>query len=277
MAVFAEYPVDNGGTIEFIYTKYYSPTTMALARDFWTLRYSSVLDDDSLVVCEKSNSGSDAGPSSPTALEFLRARMLASGYMICPAEVGSTIHLVQHFDCEASSVPGAVRPLYESSELLAQMTVVSALRYVEHGFNEMNGKLKYVCREDPYLLRSFSQKISRSFNNAVNGFSEDGWALMSANSCDDFIMCNKETTNFGVYSNCDSILCVKSSLLLKNVCHVRLMKLLKELHSAWMGFNFRNYLVASKPASYAFPGLDISHISRIPLLLGHTNHEDGVG
>ncbi|KAL3650019.1 hypothetical protein CASFOL_006422 [Castilleja foliolosa] len=277
MNVFAEYSADNGGIIELICTKYYVPTTMALARDFCTLRYSSDLDDGSLVVCEKSISDFDDDPSSLSALEFVRARMLASGYMICPAEVGSTIHLVQHFDFEASSIPEAVRPLYESSEHLAQMTVVSALRYVEHVYNETNGKLKYVCHEHPALLRSFSQKLSRGFNNAVSGFSEDGWALMNDNSsCNDVFMCNKRTTSFGAYSNCDSILCVKSSILLQNVCRVGLLKLIKERRSAWMGFNFQKYMVASRPTSLSFPGLDISHISEFPVLLGYTNHDDGV-
>lgn len=51
-------------------------------------------------VCEKSISGSDATPSSPASLEFVRGRMLASGYMIRSIEGGSTIHLVDHWDLE---------------------------------------------------------------------------------------------------------------------------------------------------------------------------------
>lgn len=51
-------------------------------------------------VCEKSISGSDAAPSSPAALEFVRGSMLASGYMIRSSGGASTIHLVEHLDLE---------------------------------------------------------------------------------------------------------------------------------------------------------------------------------
>ncbi|KAL0303155.1 UNVERIFIED_CONTAM: Homeobox-leucine zipper protein HOX10 [Sesamum radiatum] len=122
--VVAEYPAGNGGTIELIYTQYYAPTTMACARDFWTLRYTSVSADGSFVVCEKSVSGSDAVPSSPAVLEFVRGRMLGSGYLIHPCQGGSIIHLIDHLDLEASSVPEVVRPLYESSELVAKHMIV---------------------------------------------------------------------------------------------------------------------------------------------------------
>lgn len=51
-------------------------------------------------ICERSISGSDAAPSSPAALEFVRGRLLASGFMIRPSEGGSTIYLVDHMDLE---------------------------------------------------------------------------------------------------------------------------------------------------------------------------------
>ncbi|GER48937.1 homeobox leucine-zipper protein [Striga asiatica] len=273
MDVVAEYPT-NGGAIELIYTKYYAPTTMALARDFWTLRYSSVLDDGSLVVCEKSISDSDAGPSSPAALEFVRGRMLASGYMICPGKGGSTIHIVEHYDFEASSIPVVVRPLYESSELLGKKTIVPALLYIEHMANETSGIPRHSCYEDPALLRCFCLRLSRSFNDAINCFSEDGWTLMNANSSDDIIMSTKRTTNFGVYANCDSILCLKASLLLQNVFPASLVKLLAECRAAWMGFSFNDHIVASSPAPFAFQGIDISCVSEFSALFGQTNNKD---
>ncbi|CAA0806364.1 Homeobox-leucine zipper protein REVOLUTA [Striga hermonthica] len=273
MDVVAEYPT-NGGAIELIYTKYYAPTTMALARDFWTLRYSSILDDGSLVVCEKSISDSDAGPSSPTALEFVRGRMLASGYMICPGEEGSTIHIVEHYDFEASSIPVVVRPLYESSELLGKKTIVPALLYIEYMANETSGIPRHSCNEDPALLRCFCLRLSRSFNDAINCFSEDGWTLMNANSSDDIIISTKRTTNFGVYANCDSILCLKASLLLQNVFPASLVKLLAGCRAAWMGFSFNDHIVASSPAAFAFQGIDISRVSEFSALFGQTNNKD---
>ncbi|CAA0825311.1 Homeobox-leucine zipper protein REVOLUTA [Striga hermonthica] len=264
----------NEGIIELIYTKYYAPTTMALARYFWTLRYTSILDDGSLVVCEKSISGSDAGVNSPSALEFVRGRMLASGFMICPGQGGSTIHIVEHYDMEASSVPLVVRPLYESSELLGKKTIVPALLYIEHMASETSGIPRPFCHENHVLLRCLCLKLSRGFNDAVNCFSEDGWTMMSANSSDDVVMSTKSATNLGVYANCDSILCLKASVLLPNVYPVSLVKLLTECRSAWMGFNFNEHMVASRPASYAFPGHDIYHVSEFSSLLCQINNED---
>jgi len=43
-------PAGNNGTIELLYMQFYAPTTLAPARDFWLLRYTSILDDGSLVV-----------------------------------------------------------------------------------------------------------------------------------------------------------------------------------------------------------------------------------
>ncbi|XP_011084331.1 homeobox-leucine zipper protein REVOLUTA-like isoform X2 [Sesamum indicum] len=275
MDVVAKYPVENGGTIELIYTQYYAPTIMACARDFWTLRYTSILDDGSFVVCEQSISGSDGAPSSPVALEFVRGRMLVSGYLIRPCEGGSTIDLLDHLDLEASSVPEVVRPLYESSELMAKQMIVSALHFIEHVGNETNGKQIHSCHEDPAFLRSVSRRLCRGFNDAVNCFSEDGWTLMNVNASDDIIMSIKRTASFGVGANYDSIICVKASLLLQNVIPASLVRLLKEHRSAWMDFNFADHSVAfSKAACYAYPGPTIHNLSGTPVMLGHTNHDD---
>ncbi|KAK4436003.1 Homeobox-leucine zipper protein REVOLUTA [Sesamum alatum] len=275
MDVVAKYPVENGGTIELIYTQYYAPTIMACARDFWTLRYTSILDDGSLVVCEQSMSGSDGAPSSPIALEFVRGRMLASGYLIRQGEGGSTIDLLDHLDLEASSVPQVVRPLYESSELMAKQMIISALHYIEHVGNETNGTHPYACREDPAFLRSVSRRLCRGFNDAVNCFSEDGWTLMNVSASDDMIMSIKRTASFGVCANYDSIICVKASLQLQNVIPANLVRFLKEHRSAWMDFNFADYSVAfSKAACFAYPGPNTHNLSGTPVMLGHTNHED---
>lgn len=45
-------PTANGGTIELLYMQLYAPTTLATARDFWLLRYTSVTEDGSLVVSD---------------------------------------------------------------------------------------------------------------------------------------------------------------------------------------------------------------------------------
>ncbi|KAI3458978.1 hypothetical protein Pfo_015641 [Paulownia fortunei] len=272
--VLATYPANNGGTIELIYTQYYAPTTMAWARDFWTLRYTSVLDDGSFVVCEKSVSGSDAVPSSPAALEFVRGRMLASGYLIHPCEGGSTIHLVDHLDFEASSVPEVVRPLYESSELVAKHMIVSALHYIEQVASETNDKKTHAYGEGPAFLRSFSQRLSRGFNDAINGFTEDGWTLMNADAFGDVIVSVKRLKNCEDNTDYDSVFCMKASLLLENVLPARLVMLLKERRSSWMDFNFTEHsAVFSRAACSAFPGSNTHNLSETAVLLGHTNSE----
>ncbi|KAG8390798.1 hypothetical protein BUALT_Bualt01G0121000 [Buddleja alternifolia] len=423
MEVVAKYHVHSGGTIELIYTQHYAPTIMAFSRDFWTLRYTSVLDDGSFVVCEKSASGSDAAPSSPASLEFVRGRMLASGYLVRPCEGGSTIYLVDHLDLEASSAPEVVRPLYESSEIVAKtMTVcvtgsslvrfltvpmswdanglrcsppsikslcarlvmgieahwelsahrklglsssrglqewsgftgsslicweasntmgqelalaasfrhlagrygrlyagycvhalcctsfvnyevtlqmplertrkhklkvhaelrrstgsryARALNYIEHVANETNGKQAHDCREDPTFLRSFSQRLSRGFNDAITGFAEDGWTLMNADASNDVIMSINRTKIFGANENYDSVICVKASLLLQNVFPGSLVSLLKERRSAWMNFDFADHSVASG-ACYGYPGFNTHNLSENTVLLGHTNLDDEV-
>ena len=50
MDVHTVIPVGNGGSIELLYMQTYSPTTIASARDFWTIRYTTSLDDGGLVV-----------------------------------------------------------------------------------------------------------------------------------------------------------------------------------------------------------------------------------
>lgn len=63
-------------------------------------------------VCERSLSGSGAGPSAAAAAQFVRAEMLPSGYLIRPCEGGgSIIHIVDHlnlevcFECYPTSFP----------------------------------------------------------------------------------------------------------------------------------------------------------------------------
>ena len=52
-------------------------------------------------VCERSLSGSGAGPSPAAAAQFVRAEMLPSGYLIRPCEGGgSIIHIVDHLNLE---------------------------------------------------------------------------------------------------------------------------------------------------------------------------------
>ncbi|KAK3043434.1 hypothetical protein RJ639_002013 [Escallonia herrerae] len=55
LEVLSVIPTGNGGTIELIYMQTYAPTTLASARDFWTLRYTTSLEDGSLVTVSNSH------------------------------------------------------------------------------------------------------------------------------------------------------------------------------------------------------------------------------
>ncbi|MFS8000123.1 putative START domain-containing protein [Helianthus anomalus] len=129
-------PTTNGGTIELLYMQLYAPTTLATGRDFWLLRYTSATEDGSLVVCERSLNNFQNGPNMPSVENFVRAEMLPSGYLIRPCEGGgSIIYIVDHMNLEASSVPEVLRPLYESSAVLAQKTTMMVPLYSLLAYN----------------------------------------------------------------------------------------------------------------------------------------------
>ncbi|MCI31620.1 homeobox-leucine zipper protein ATHB-14-like, partial [Trifolium medium] len=65
-----------------MYMQTYAPTTLAAARDFWTLRYTTSLEDGSLVICERSLNAATGGPPGPSSTNFVRAEMLPSGFLI---------------------------------------------------------------------------------------------------------------------------------------------------------------------------------------------------
>lgn len=98
------------------------------------MRYTSILDDGSLVVscqiikrscptsiiacscvsrltifalqvCERSLSSKQGGPSMPLVQPFVRGEMLPSGFLIRPSDGGgSVIHIVDHFDLEVITI-----------------------------------------------------------------------------------------------------------------------------------------------------------------------------
>ncbi|GFY97076.1 homeobox-leucine zipper family protein [Actinidia rufa] len=218
-------PTANGGTIELLYMQLYAPTTLAPARDFWLLRYTSVMEDGSLVVCERSLSNTQNGPAVPPVQNFVRAEMLPSGYLIRPCEGGgSIIHIVDHMNLEAWSVPEVLRPLYESSTVLAQKTTMAALRQLRQIAQEVSQSNVTNWGRRPAALRALSQ---RGFNEAVNGFTDEGWSMMGNDGMDDVtILVNSSpdklmglnltfANGFPAVSN--AVLCAKASMLLQNV------------------------------------------------------------
>ncbi|KAM5584138.1 homeobox-leucine zipper protein REVOLUTA [Rosa sericea] len=285
LEVFTMFPAGNGGTIELIYTQTYAPTTLAPARDFWTLRYTTSLDNGSFVVCERSLSGSGAGPNGASAAQFVRAEMLPSGYLIRPCEGGgSIIHIVDHLNLEAWSVPEVLRPLYESSKVVAQKRTIAALRYIRQIAQETSGEVVYSFGRQPAVLRTFSQRLIRGFNDAVNGFNDDGWSLINCDGAEDIIMAVNSTKNLTTTNPANSfaflggILCAKASMLLQNVPPAVLVRFLREHRSEWADFNVDAYSAASlKSGSYAYPGMRPTRFTggQIIMPLGHTiEHEE---
>ncbi|KAL3653029.1 hypothetical protein CASFOL_002710 [Castilleja foliolosa] len=284
LEIFTMFPAGNGGTIELLYTQAYAPTTLAPARDFWTLRYTTTLENGSLVVCERSLSGTGAGPSAAAASQFVRAEILPSGYLIRPCEGGgSIIHIVDHLNLEAWSVPEVLRPLYESSKVLAQRTTIAALKYIRQIAQETSGEVVYSLGRQPAVLRTFSQRLSRGFNDAVNGFNDDGWSLLN---CDDgaedvVVAISSGNKNISSGSNAISmlggVLCAKASMLLQNVPPAVLVRFLREHRSEWADFNVDAYAAASLKSTYAYPGMRPTRFtgSQIIMPLGHTiEHEE---
>ncbi|XP_052138694.1 homeobox-leucine zipper protein HOX33 [Oryza glaberrima] len=282
-------PTGNGGTIELIYMQTYAPTTLAAPRDFWTLRYTSGLEDGSLVICERSLTQSTGGPSGPNTPNFIRAEVLPSGYLIRPCEGGgSMIYIVDHVDLDAWSVPEVLRPLYESPKILAQKMTIAALRHIRQIAHESSGEIPYGAGRQPAVFRTFSQRLSRGFNDAVSGFPDDGWSLLSSDGSEDITISVNSSPNKLVGSHVSpnplfstvggGILCAKASMLLQNVPPALLVRFLREHRSEWADPGVDAYSASSLRASpYAVPGLRTSGFmgSQVILPLAHTlEHEE---
>ncbi|XP_073287792.1 homeobox-leucine zipper protein REVOLUTA-like isoform X3 [Primulina huaijiensis] len=282
LEVFTVFPAGNGGTIELLYTQTYSPTTLAPARDFWTLRYTTTLENGSLVVCERSLSGTGASPNASVASQFVRAEMLPSGYLIRPCDGGgSVIHIVDHLDLKAWSVPEVLRPLYESSKVLAQKMTIAALLYIRQIAQETSGEAVDSLGRQPAVLRTFSQRLSRGFNDAINMFNEDGWLFLNGDGAEDVVVAICSAKNLNSDSNTlpltGGVLCAKASMLLQNVPPAVLVRFLREHRSEWADFNMDAYTAASlKASSYAYPGMRPTRFSgsQIIMPLGHTVEQE---
>ncbi|CAL5440615.1 unnamed protein product [Camellia sinensis] len=278
----------NGGTIELLYMQLYAPTTLAPARDFWLLRYTSVLEDGSLVVCERSLNNTQNGPSMPPVQHFVRAEMLPSGYLIRPCEGGgSIIHIVDHLDLEPLSVPEVLRPLYESSTLLSQRATMAALRQLRQISQEVSQPTVTGWGRRPVALRALSQRLNKGFNEAVNGFTDEGWSMIESDGIDDVtILVNSSPGKLmgadpshanGFPSMSNAVLCAKASMLVQDVPPAILVRFLREHRSEWADSGIDSYSAAAiKAGPYSLPGtLARSFGGQVILPLAHTiEHEE---
>ncbi|XP_061373259.1 homeobox-leucine zipper protein ATHB-8-like isoform X1 [Gastrolobium bilobum] len=278
----------NGGTIELLYMQLYAPTTLVPARDFWLLRYTSLLENGSLVICERSLNNTQNGPTMPPVQHFVRADMLPSGYLIRPCEGGgSIIHIVDHMVLEPWSVPEVLRPLYQSPMLLAQKTTMAALRHLRQISQEVSQPSVTGWGRMPAALRALSQRLSKGFNEAVNGFADDGWSLLESDDNDDVkllvnsspgkIMGGNLGYNNGCPSVSSSILCAKASVFLQDVPPAILLRFLREHRSQWADSSIDAYsATAIKTGPCSLPGARAGSFGgQVILPLAHTiEHEE---
>nr|AWD38919.1 class III homeodomain-leucine zipper protein [Cyrtomium guizhouense] len=247
----------NGGCIEVLYTQTYAPTTLAPGRDFYTLRYSSPLDDGSFIVCERSMNALHVAPVAPQMQPFIRAEMHASGCLIKPCDsMGCIVILIDHMDLEPRTVPEVLRPLYESPAVLAHNVTIPALR-----------QLRYLAQErmleapgggqQPAAVRSLSYRLAKGFNDAINTLPDDGWTAITSDGVDDVTIVVKFSSagrELGVrlQSTQKGVLCAKASMLLQNVPPCLLVRFLREHRSEWADITLEEAMRMGNPGLSGF-------------------------
>ncbi|KAI5073334.1 hypothetical protein GOP47_0011347 [Adiantum capillus-veneris] len=247
----------SGGCIEVLYTQTYAPTTLAPARDFYTLRLSSLLDDGSYVICERSMSALHGAPIAPQMQPFVRAEMHASGCLIKPCDsTGCILILVDHMDLEPLTVPEVLRPLYESPSVLAHGVTIPALRYLRHLAQEHLVEAPGGGQQ-PAAVRSLSYRLAKGFNDAVNAFVDDGWTQAASDGVDDVTIVVKYPSvdrdlGVRVQSIRKGIMCAKASVLLQNVPPSVLVRFLREHRSEWAELSLEEATQMGNPGLFGF-------------------------
>nr|AIV98134.1 class III HD-Zip protein HDZ1 [Cunninghamia lanceolata] len=234
----------NGQIVEFIYTQMYAPTTLAPPRSFYTLRYTSNLDDGSFVICERSLPPAQGPPVISQSKSFVHGDILSSGCLIQPCQGrGALVIMVDHRDLKASTVPELLHPLYESSTFFMQKMTLEASYHLQATIQPETSALSQKIQQ-PYDIRSYSQRLCRGFNEAVNALPDDGWISLSKDGMGDIAICIKPLSNCKPTQNEISmlnspsstdmgILCVKASLLLQEVSPSMLARFLREKRTEW--------------------------------------------
>ncbi|MBA0700614.1 hypothetical protein Goari_022928, partial [Gossypium aridum] len=174
---------------------------------------------------------------------------------------------------------------------------VKALRYVRQIAQETSGEVVYSLGRQPAVLRTFSQRLSRGFNEAINGFNEDGWSIMNCDGTEDVIIAINSSKSLSNSSNLSTglsflggVLCAKASMLLQvsskplsymqcltNVPPAVLVRFLREHRLEWADFNVDAYSAASlKAGTYAYPGMRPTSFtgSQIIMPLGQTVEQE---
>ncbi|KAL5052559.1 hypothetical protein RYX36_033241 [Vicia faba] len=141
----------------------------------------------------------------------------------------------------------------------------------------------------PAALRSLSQRLSKGFNEAVNGFTDDGWSMLESDGIDDVTLLvnsspskmmgiNIGYNNSGFPSVTSSVLCAKASMLLQNVPPAILLRFLREHRSEWADTSIDAYSAAAikagpcslpetRPGSFGGQVIPPLAITSIPLVI----------
>ncbi|ONK70630.1 uncharacterized protein A4U43_C05F35740 [Asparagus officinalis] len=78
-----------------------------------------------------------------------------------------------------------------------------ALNHIRQIAKETSDEIAYGGVRQPAVLRTFSQRLSKGFNDAVSGFTDDGWSLLGSDGVEDVtIMINSSPNKlFGSHAN----------------------------------------------------------------------------
>ncbi|MFS8000124.1 hypothetical protein Hanom_Chr12g01174681 [Helianthus anomalus] len=139
----------------------------------------------------------------------------------------------------------------------------------------------------PAALRALSQRLSRGFNEAVNGFTDEGWLLINNDGIDDVtILVNSSPEKLtglnpsfsnGYTTVSNAVMCAKASMLLQNVPPALLLRFLREHRSEWADSSIDAYAAAAvKLGPCGVPGSRIrDYGSQVVLPLAQTiEHEE---
>nr|AWD38909.1 class III homeodomain-leucine zipper protein [Ceratopteris pteridoides] len=237
--ILASFAADRGGVVELIHTQMYAasvPSAADTAWDFWTLRYTCCMEDGSLVICERSLAAGQVLQDVPIMPGFVRAEMLSSGFLVRPCEQGGSMVLViDDMNFKSGSFSETLRPLYESSTILARRMSCKVLC---HFHNIVKEKVEMPPFGDAASsICGFSHKLIRGFNDAVNTFVDEGWVAII----------NNGPSAVSVHiqpSSCKQvgetrprihggIVCAKVSFLLQGIPAALLLQLIRERWISW--------------------------------------------
>ncbi|KAG4997064.1 hypothetical protein JHK84_028088 [Glycine max] len=86
---------------------------------------------------------------------------------------GSIIHVVDHIDLDNHK-----KYWLRNWQLLIVKLTLQTLQHIRQIAQESSGEIQYGGGHQLAVLRTFSHRLCRGFNDVVNGFVDDGWSLM---------------------------------------------------------------------------------------------------